>query len=428
MIVVAGAGPAGIAAALRARALGAEVTVIDDNFAPGGQIWRGGYAFGDEGIRFVSQARIVAARAADRILVVERPTESFEVRYDRLILATGARELFLPFPGWTLPGVTGVGGLQALVKGGVPIRGKRVAVAGSGPLLLAGAAFLRKAGAEVVLIAEQAAAGSVARFGKELVRHPGKLMQAAGLQWGLLGVPYRMGCMVLRAEGARRVERVWFRSGGGMFAEEVDYAAVAWGLVPNTELAKMLGCRGGAAVEVDDLQRTSVESVWCAGEATGIGGVDVSYIEGEIAGCSAAEDETGARALLGKLVRARRFADAANLAFSLNPALRGLPDAATVVCRCEDVTFKQLRGVRSFREAKLHTRCGMGPCQGRICGAAGEFLFGWKDESGRPPVLPARAGTLICSASPQGRSSLDSSHVSPKGAHEESAPAKESCR
>jgi NADPH-dependent 2,4-dienoyl-CoA reductase/sulfur reductase-like enzyme len=416
-IAIVGAGPAGIGAALRARALGADVTVFDDNFAPGGQIWRGGYSFRDAGIRFVSQARIVSARAADRTLNIERPDEAFEFRYDRLILATGARELFLPFPGWTLPGVAGVGGLQALVKGGVPIRGKRVAVAGSGPLLLAGAAFLRKAGADVVLIAEQAAPASVARFGTELVRHPGKLLQGAALQWGLLGVPYRLGCRLERAEGSGRVERVWFRSGGGVFAEEVDYAAVAWGLVPNTELARMLGCHAAATVEVDELQRTSLESVWCAGEATGIGGVDVSYIEGEIAGCAAAGDEGGARGLLGKRARARRFADAANRAFRLNPELRGLPDRETIVCRCEDVTFGRLGGTRSFREAKLLTRCGMGPCQGRVCGAAGEFLFGWQDGSVRPPMLPARVETLICSASPQGYPSLDSSHVSQKSAH-----------
>jgi hypothetical protein len=129
------------------------------------------------------------------------------------------------------------------------------------------------------------------------------------------------------------------------------------------------------AVANDTVCRRSVTSgdgIWCAGEATGIGGVDLSSVEGVIAGCHAAGDERAARRLFGERTKARRFADAVNRAFALRPELRNLPRDDTIVCRCEDVVFGRVRTARSFREAKLHTRCGMGTCQGRICGAAAD--------------------------------------------------------
>jgi D-hydroxyproline dehydrogenase subunit alpha len=375
MIVIVGAGPAGIAAAIAATQRGVEVTVLDDNPAPGGQIWRGAYQFRDAKIRFIPYARVVWGDAAEQILLVETPEGPREMVYDKLIIATGSRELFLPFPGWTLPGIFGAGGLQALAKGGFPLRRKRIAVAGSGPLLLAAAAYFRKAGADVVLIAEQASRAALAQFCGELIRHPMKLVQAAGLQASLLGTPYRTGCHVERAEGKGRVQKLWFRNGARVFSEEVDLAAIAWGLHPNTELAELMGV-----------------------ERTATGDVELSSIEGSIAGCAAAGDETAARQLFPQRDKARRFAHALNHAFSLNPELRELPSPDTIVCRCEDVTFEKLQQVRSFREAKLHTRCGMGPCQGRVCGPATQFLFGWGAESVRPPVLPVRTETLICSS------------------------------
>ena len=221
MIVIVGAGPAGIAAASRARECGAEVTVIDDNPAPGGQIWRGERRGLADGVRFVASARVVSGDSVAKTLLLETERGAAEMAYDRLILATGSRELFLPFPGWTLPGIFGVGGLQALAKAGLPLRRKRVLVAGSGPLLLAGAAYFRGKGAEVVLIAEQADALSVARFGAQLGRHPAKLWQAAQLQLSLLGVPAKHGCWVEAAEGAESVERVHLRQGSRRFTEQV---------------------------------------------------------------------------------------------------------------------------------------------------------------------------------------------------------------
>jgi NADPH-dependent 2,4-dienoyl-CoA reductase/sulfur reductase-like enzyme len=373
MIVIVGAGPAGIAAARRARECGAEVTVIDDNPAPGGQIWRGEGRELADGVRFVPSARVVSGDRAAKTLLLETEHGAEELPYDHLILATGSRELFLPFPGWTLPGIFGVGGLQALAKSGLPLRRKRILVAGSGPLLLAGAAYFRSKGAEVVLIAEQADALSVARFGVQLLRHPAKLMQAAQLQLSLLGVPARHRCWVEAAEGTDRVERVLLRQGSRGFTEQVDYAAIAWGLVPNDELATLLGC--------DSL--------------AGTGGVDVSTVEGEIAGFIAAGREDLARELYSRRDKAIGFAKAIDATFALRAELRGMPKPDTVVCRCEDVTLERLQPCSSFRAAKLHTRSGMGPCQGRICGPAARFLFEWQDDSIRPPVLPARIGTLI---------------------------------
>src|SRR5262249_25693634 len=126
------------------------------------------------------------------VLLAESPDAMREITYSRLVLSTGARERFLPFPGWTLPNVMGAGGLQALVKSGIPIRDKAVVVAGTGPLLLPVAAYLKRHGANVQLIAEQASRGDIAGFGRALARHPGKLLQALGMAGTLAGIPYRL--------------------------------------------------------------------------------------------------------------------------------------------------------------------------------------------------------------------------------------------
>src|SRR5947209_7157405 len=150
-----------------------------------------------------------------------------------------------------------------------------------------------------------------------------------------------------------------------------------------------------ASVQVDDLQETSQRQIYCAGECTGIGGVDLSIIKGEIAGYAASGRDDLARKLFKKRDKARQFAAALESAFVLRDELRSLPDLDTVICRCEDVTLGQLRPMRSWRSAKLQTRCGMGPCQGRICGPILEFLLGLHLESVRPPVFPARLESLV---------------------------------
>jgi NADPH-dependent 2,4-dienoyl-CoA reductase/sulfur reductase-like enzyme len=396
-VVVVGAGPAGLAAARCAAESGTAVTIIDDNVQPGGQTWRGA-APESESWLYQKARLMLGARVFDAspgFLAIECADGSVkELEYRSLILATGARERFLPFPGWTLPNVMGAGGLQALAKGGLPIARKRVVVAGSGPLLLAVASYLREHGAEVRLVAEQASRSSLLRFGLALARFPDKARQAARLRASLRGIPYQSGCWPLAAQGSEKVESVTLRRGSRTWTEPCDYLACGFGLVPNTDLAALLVCRIEEGVVVDEHQRASVRGVYSAGEATGIGGLELSLIEGEIAGFAAAGQEEYARRRFAARDSHRRFAKALGKAFALRSELQKLPENSTLICRCEDVTWGWVRACQSWREAKLHTRCGMGPCQGRVCGAALDFLMGWRAESVRPPVYPVRIRSL----------------------------------
>ena len=289
----------------------------------------------------------------------------------------------------------GAGGLQALVKTGLPIDGKRVVVAGSGPLFLAVADYLKRSGANVLCIAEQASRTSVARFGFSLLGNAGKISQAMKLRGQLSGVRYLNGCWPVAAHGEEQLERVTLQQGERTWEVECDYLACGFHLVPNVELAQLLGCKiQNGFVTVDEFQRSSIADVYCAGETTGIGGLELSLVEGEIAGLAAAGEETSARALFPVRDKQRKFARALNRAFELRSELKQLATPSTIVCRCEDVTFERLQSSDSWRAAKLHTRCGMGPCQGRICGAAVEFLFSWRSESVRPPVFPVRVESM----------------------------------
>jgi NADPH-dependent 2,4-dienoyl-CoA reductase/sulfur reductase-like enzyme len=404
-VLIVGAGPAGLAAAYRAAQGGRRVTVVDDNPAVGGQIWRGKPATHEAqvwferirsaGIQLINGARVFQQTEAGRLLA-ETSRGVCELAFSSLVLATGARERFLPFPGWTLPNVMGAGGLQALAKTGLPVEGKRIVVAGSGPLLLAVAGYLREHGAAVSYIVEQASSRRLARFGLGLVKHARKSSQVLGLRRQLKGVRYLSGCWVAAAHGGEMLEVVTLRRGERSWQVACDYLACGFHLVPNLELAELLGCKiEGGAVSVDEFQRTTVSHVYSAGESTGIGGLELSLVEGEIAGLAIAGNEESARRLFAAREKQRRFADLLNRTFALREELKTLVEPQTIVCRCEDVVFDRLRAHDSWRAAKLQTRCGMGPCQGRICGSAVEFLFGWRAESVRPPILPVRVESLV---------------------------------
>lgn len=398
-VVVVGSGPAGIAAACCAAESGQSVGIIDDNPGSGGQIWRqdsekpppkAAQKWLDRAqrsdISFVQGAQIVD-HPKPGCLVADQQGKALIIRYQKVILATGARERFLPFPGWTLPGVMGAGGLQAIVKSGLNVTGKRVIVCGSGPLLLAVAAYLRKKGAIIPVVAEQAPRSKVLGFGLSLLwQSPKKLLQAITLRRGLT---YRTDTWVSRAEQSSSGLNVTLTNGKRSWTEECDYLAYGYGLVPNLELPALLGCmiRRGA-VAVDAFQCALSPDVYCAGEITGIGGLEKSLLEGQIAGYAAAGAIEQSRRLFSARRRAQRFADRLEATFALRKELKGLAEAETMVCRCEDVTYERVRKCESWREAKLQTRCGMGPCQGRICGAATDFLFGWGMESVRPPIFP----------------------------------------
>lgn len=410
-VVIAGAGPGGIAAAVTAAEAGKQVCLLDANPAPRGQIWRGAtpqaagkYPHGatfaswnrrlhSSGVTVWPNTHVIDILTPNR-LRVETQDEPRDIGCHRLILATGARERFLPFPGWTLPGVMGVGGAQALVKSGLDPVGKRVVIAGAGPLLLAVAASLARAGAIVQGIFEQASYLRVASFGLGLaLTHPGKLLEGVRYRSQTIATTYN--AWITGAEGRDRVESVTVSIAGNRRTIACDWLACAYHLVPNLELPRLLGCNIAAGfVTVDALQQSSVPSVFCVGELTGIGGLQKALVEGCIAGFAAAGHESAARALHSQVARQRRFARRLDRAFALRDELRSLPADSTIVCRCEDVRHNALAACNSWRQAKLHTRCGMGPCQGRVCGSSAEFLYGWDSVDSRPPAYPARMATL----------------------------------
>jgi hypothetical protein len=170
--------------------------------------------------------------------------------------------------------------------------------------------------------------------------------------------------------------------------------ACGFGLVANLEAAALAGCRiDGGRVHVDEAQRTTVADTFAAGELTGVAGAHVALLEGLIAGAAATEQPIDPRLALRRQ-RHLRLADALARAFELRADLRALADEGTVLCRCEDVAVSKLEAAGSWREARILTRCGMGPCQGRVCGAAAAFLKGWEIPAARPPLVPIPAGAL----------------------------------
>lgn len=428
-IAVVGAGPAGIAAAVAARACGASVVLLDDNPDVGGQIWRrvqGGPAgvwrerVKQSGAEIRGGVTVFDAEKVDgRVrLRCESAAGPSVVDAERVVLATGARELFLPFPGWTLPGVFGVGGLQALVKNGFIVRGKRIVVGGTGPLLLAVAAYLSERGAKVELIAEQAEKSRLIGFAGAMMRQPGKLWQGAKLRASIIDVEYRFGAWITEVRGEDRVRQAVMNDGRAI---DVDAVACGFGLVGNTQLAQVVGAGIGhrasgigedsrgeksrkgtdlktgpwhGRVIVDDVMRTSVEGVLCAGEPLEIGGVETSLVEGTMAGYAAAGREELARGLIPRRRRERAFAAAMERAFALRGEVLRLARLETIVCRCEDVAMSRIASCDHWRGAKLLTRCGMGPCQGRVCGAAVEAMMGWAVRDVRPPVSPVSMNAL----------------------------------
>ncbi len=407
-ILVIGGGPAGLAAANAASSRGKRVTIIDENPDFGGQIWRAEKrelssmskelidSLEKNGVEMIPSSTCAASLPDQKILALSQGI-TFPVAYEKIIIATGARERFLPFPGWTLAGVFGAGGLQALVKGGFDVAGKRIVIAGTGPLLLAVAAYLRRKGGDVLFVAEQAPLRSLARLGIAALRIKGKVSEAINLKRNLQGVSYRTSSIITRAAGDNALREISIRRHGKESTVKCDLLAIGYHLVPNTEVAGMLGCAvTKGAVLTDEFERTTVEDVFCAGEPTGIGGLDLSLIEGKIAGLAAAGILEEAELLFADALKHRTFASEMERAFRLKPEyLRGIATDDTIVCRCEDVRFGDVKDFGSFRDAKLQTRLGMGYCQGRVCGPACGALFGWdENNSVRPPIVPVTIGEL----------------------------------
>ena len=403
-VVVVGGGPAGLAGAVHAAEAGARTLLVDTHPRPGGQIWRHRKdppAAASDWIARFARARVTplvgttVVDAADRQLLLDHEGRPRRVRFDRLVLATGARERFLPFPGWTLPGVVGVGGAQAMLKAGARFSGKRVVVAGSGPLLLAVAAALAKEGARIVGVAEQAPLGRLAAFGGGLWRSPRKIAEGLGYGARLVGVPYRAGAWVREVEEEAGVLRATLTDGRRSWSWDCDVLACGYGLVPNLELPRLLGCETAAErVVLGAAQQTSVPGIFAAGELGGVAGVDHALVTGAIAGLAAAGREVPA-GLVRERDRELAFGARLSRAFELRDELRRLARPDTPVCRCEDVVHGHFQALSSSREAKLATRAGMGPCQGRVCGPALGFVHGWPEGTTRPPLAPTPLGVLV---------------------------------
>ncbi|MCD9141425.1 FAD/NAD(P)-dependent oxidoreductase [Streptomyces albireticuli] len=350
-----------------------------------------------------------------------------------VLFATGASERHLPFPGWTLPGVVGAGGAQAMLKSGLVLPGRRIVVAGSGPLLLAVASTLAAAGARVPAVAEAAGYVGYARSPRTLAANPHKLLEAAVHGTALLRhrVPLHTRSAVTEAHGTDRVEAVtvsrldrdWRPVPGTGRRIACDALAVGHGLAPQTELATGLGCAtrrvpdGTHALVLDGLQETSVPGLWAAGEAGGTGGWELARVEGELAGIAVAARLRALPALTrGRRVRdlarrrdrTRAFADAMATTHAPGHGWTAWLDDDTDVCRCEEVTAGSVReavtglGARDARTVKLLTRAGMGWCQGRMCGAAVACLAASGTARGtvppsaerRPLAVPVPLGSL----------------------------------
>jgi D-hydroxyproline dehydrogenase subunit alpha len=452
-VAVIGAGPAGLAAAVTAAEAGLDVALVDAGRRPGGQYYRhrpaerGEARRGwDDFVRLRDRLGQVTYLPEHRVWHVERGFTVHAVAGDRderpvsirartLVVAAGAHDRPLPFPGWELPGVMTPGGVQALLKGEHVVAGRRVVVAGTGPFLLPVATDLARAGARVVGVFE---ASRPYGFARHVARHAGKAAEGAGYLAALARhrIPYRTGHAVVAAHGGERdqgveavtvarLDRAWLPVSERVL--HCDTVAVGYGFTPQLELPLQLGCRtrvdldGSLVAEVDAAQRTSVPGVYAAGETTGVGGAQLSLVEGELAGLAVAMALGGAagappvsgrrmRRLAAHRRRLRSFASAMHRAYPVREGwTRALRDE-TIVCRCEEVTCADIvaaaeLGAADPRSAKLLSRAGMGWCQGRVCGYPTALLTATatgrepdaddlRAVAGRPIAQPIRLGDL----------------------------------
>ncbi|WP_138464357.1 NAD(P)/FAD-dependent oxidoreductase [Poseidonocella sp. HB161398] len=429
-LAIIGAGPAGLGAAIEARAAGLSVVLIDDQMAPGGQIWRGAgqvpgarrqlmgpdYAKGRAVIDafHASGATYLPGHVAWNIeaepLAVDcaGPEGSRRIRPGTLLLATGAVERPVPVPGWTLPGVQTAGGLQILMKtSGLAAEG--AVLAGAGPLLWLLAAQMAAAGVPPQAVVETLPAGRYREAARALpgaLRAPGPLAKGLGLIAKVLraGVAVHRGASGLQIEGTDRAEAVRFRDAAGRdWRLETQTVGLHLGVVPNPQAPRLLRIghdwdAGQAAFRPRrDGDLRLAPGILMAGDGAGIGGAEVAELEGRLAARLLAGGETaGLRRRIARARAARPFLE------RLYHPGTVLPDDGTVVCRCENVTAGAIRraardGAAGPNQAKFLLRAGMGPCQGRTCGLAVAALVAeargqGMQETGyfriRPPLKP----------------------------------------
>jgi thioredoxin reductase/bacterioferritin-associated ferredoxin len=426
-IAVLGGGPAGMAAAAEAARHGAATILLDENTAPGGQVYRTlaiGVSPGpDQRDGDALRAALAASGAETRLgarvwslgggplAQAGEPPGPFRIDLatatgvqtltaQALVLCAGTHERVIPFPGWTLPGVIGLAAATVLLKAEGVLPGQRVVVAGTGPLLAAVAAGIIKRGGTMAAVVDAAPRRDWIAALATLASRPALLTRGAGWLARIVraGVPVLSGCRIARAFGTDEITAVEAVPLGGGAARRIDCDAlcVGHGLVPATEATRLFGAahafapdRGGWLPRLDAWQRTSVPRLYAAGDCGGIAGAAAAPHAGRLAALAALQD-------LGRLAPERAAAHAgrsrralaqaapfgrAMAALMTPPAalVRAIP-ADCVVCRCEDVTRAEIdaaadAGARDLNQLKQFTRCGMGPCQGRMCGeAAAELL------------------------------------------------------
>lgn len=434
-VLVVGAGPAGLSAALAARRAGARVLVLDERLQSGGQFYKplapshqaatpldrqfaDGLALEREalaaGVAIEQGAQVWAAFSAREVGALIGG-QAHVIGCRQLVIAPGAYERPAPFPGWTLPGVMTTGAGQTLARAYRVAPGQRVLIAGNGPLNLQLAAELLAGGAEVVAVLESAPQPSprqwrpllaAARTAPDLLRDGWRYLRR--LRAG--GVPVLWGWAVTAAEGQDGLQAVQAArldaDGCALPATarrfEADTLCLGYGFIPSTELARMLGCEhrladrhlGYLATVTREDGATSLPGVFVVGDGADMGGSRVALARGTLAGAAAARN-LGLRApapieALGRLRQAERFQQALWSLYAAPPVvLAAVPDA-TLLCRCEEISFgtvrEQIRAGRDTLAAlKRNTRLGMGRCQGRYCASTAARLVG--EMTGRPPAV-----------------------------------------
>jgi NADPH-dependent 2,4-dienoyl-CoA reductase/sulfur reductase-like enzyme len=457
-VLVIGAGAAGMTAASIAAEAGLDVVLVDERPKLGGQFYkqparegasdeaaldpqyRAGRALIERlersGCQILSQTQVWAVFGPHEIAAVS-PAESLVLRPRRLVLATGAYERGVPLPGWTLPGVMTTGAAQTLLRAYQVVPGRRVLVAGNGPLNMQVAAELVRAGAQVVALAELAARpvpGRLEPAARMLVLAPDLIRDGLGYQRTLrrAGVPTLYRSALVRAEGERSVARATVARIGvdGRAIEgsertfEVDAVCMGYGFLSSTELSRAAGCRhafdpeqGQLVVVRDGRGRTSLDEVWAIGDGAGVAGARVAHGLGVLAALdiarglgvapapsAIAEERVVERALR----RATRFQQSLWRVYRAPRLTDQLARDDTEICRCESVSRGVIAaavdgGIEHVGAIKRATRAGMGGCQGRYCGivlaevsarSSGHELGEYSLFSPTAPIKPTRIGSL----------------------------------
>jgi glycine/D-amino acid oxidase-like deaminating enzyme len=428
-VLVVGAGPAGLSAARALAVAGADVIVLDERLQAGGQYFKPLAASHDAdlatldrqfrdaavlrqstllaGARIVGEATVWAAFSPHEVAAIVTGRSTL-YRPRRLVLATGAHEQAVPVPGWTLPGVMTVGGLQTLARAYRVAPGRRIAIAGNGPLCLQTAVELLDGGANVVAVLEAAQRPGLGQWrdlARMAVSDPFLLVEGLSLA-NRLGRLLHWNRKVARLVGDDRVRALE----AGEFAIEADIVALNYGFASSSELARALGCahrfvmRGNGSMETltDAEGRTSVAEVFAIGDGARFGGAPAALSQGALAAAAIARDlglkvaET--KAARRTLANAQRFQAALWRLFEMPPFDPAAIDEEAIVCRCEEVTAGTLRrliaaGHDQPASLKRACRVGMGRCQGRYCAPlVARFTTDSVDEFGlfapRPPAKP----------------------------------------